>query len=177
MKYLFYFISLTFLVSCGSDLDVEFPATYTYSSLEIESRQAFRYTNGAFKEVDVAEVGEPNASGMSGDWDEINLIDNGNLIVTDDNEQYEEEYSVSEGKLSFRAYGSAYAMEIIDGGQGLSSLRVGGGPFNDLNPSAYVTVTCEDEGCDDLDANGYLYGNNEGEIQYVIIFKETYTKQ
>jgi len=54
--------------------------------------------------------------------------------------------------------------------------RVGGGSLDELNPSVTVSATCEDEGCDDVSPSGYLFSSTEGQIGYIVIYNEVFTK-
>jgi len=112
---------------------------------------------------------------MSTDW--IELIDETNLIINDGFDEYESAYEYTGNKIEFRAGGSAYALEVINDGQSLTSRRLGGGPFDDLNPGPFASATCVDAGCDELTPEGWIYASNPGDVGFVIVYDEVYTKE
>lgn len=175
MKHLLLLLFVSFLISCGSS-DLMTPASYTFSKIEIANTTAYTYSNNSYEEITLEEAGEPNISGMNGNIEVLELIDDSNLRFDDGFGEVQETYTISGSKIEFIANGSSYSMEILNDGQQLSIQRVGGGDFGELNPYPTVSATCEDEGCDDVDPSGYVYSSAEGDVGYVIIYNEVYNR-
>jgi len=176
MKNLIFSLLVLSYIGCGKSLDVDFPARYNFSNVEIVTVEAFSYDGSTYTSISDAEAGTPNTSGMtSSDW--IELVDESNLIINDGFDEYPAEYELAGDKIEFRAGGSGYALTVINDGQSLLSRRLGGGPFNDLNPGPFASATCVDAGCDELQAEGWVYASTAGDIGFVLVYDEVYQKQ
>ena len=175
MKSFLFLLLITIAYSCGSSYDLDLPSTYTSSSVEILQITAYRYTAGDYVEIPLSEAGEPTTSGIRAGSNILMLIDDGMLSFDDGFGTVTTEYDSSSDAISFTAGGSRYRMEIGED-DNLYSRRVGGGSLDELNPSVTVSATCEDEGCDDVSPSGYLFSSTEGQIGYIVIYNEVFTK-
>ena len=177
MKHLLLFLfSGSIFFSCGSS-ELMTPSSYAFTKTEISKTTAYRYTNNNYEEVTLVVAGDPNTSGMTnGGINLLELLDSNKLKFDDGIGEVDESYTISGERLEFIANGSAYSMEIINDGEQLLVQRVGGGSFDELNPYPTASATCEDEGCDEVNPAGYIYASQEGEIGYVLIYNEIYTR-
>jgi len=177
MKYLSLFVSIIIISSCGDALNIDIPSTYQATDVEILEVTAYRYTNGQYEEIPLAEAGQPNTSGMTGGGDILELLTDSELVFDDGFGKQTLQYETADGNLRFISNGSAYDLQTSADGTTLLSRRVGGGEFDDANPFTTVSATCEDEGCEDVNPSGYLFSSTEGTVGYIIIYNEVFTKQ
>lgn len=173
------FFAVIIAVGCGDDepkVQLTTPATYTLSSLATTSVNAFRWENGEFVEISIAEAGNPEIASTNNRFDLLMLDNASQLQFNDGFETYTVDYEVDGDRLEFVGGGSRYSLQISDDGRQLSFLRISGGPYNENTPNGWVSASCDDVDCNNINYDEWLFDANEGEVFYVLVLEESYVR-
>lgn len=181
-KVLSLFTTLAILCSCGSDLEV--PATYEFSTSTLLSWETYRYdADGNYAQVDNSEAPEPDISNIqsSGRQKTITLEEGGTTTVDDYGDIYSSTYEGS-NPITIAIDSQPTDFESINDGASISARAILSGNFNPnaLDNNVLVSSMCGDfVNCQEIDANEWLFtfGAAEGEVLYIVVVEETYTRQ
>ena len=173
-------IAIMFGSSCGdddSDMQLITPATYTLSSISSTSVNAFRMIDGEFVDILISDAGDPDVSGVSESLDLFMLDNDSQLQFNDGFDLYNVDYKLEGDRIEFVGGGSQYSLQISDNGKQLKHSKISGGPYSIDSPYGWVSASCQDVDCEDINFDEWLFDVSEGDVYYVIVFEEFYERE
>ena len=168
------------MFSCADEL--EYPSTYEYASTNIESYWAYQVIDGAFVQVDTADVPVPQLSFFenSASISKLEVLSDTQVRVTDGFDSEELEYAGRVSQISMTKDGQRIELRGVPDGSQFELRSIAVGEFDGVSQNVYISSICgEITNCFDVNPDQWINVadiNTEGKVQYVVIRKDILKK-